>query len=93
MESLVDERRGYFVNHDLASCKVPVRADVPHLDAVVRDETDPMSSPRKATGVAEPGIGDVAAAGVSAICNATGVRMRDDPITPGKLPEKLPATA
>lgn len=61
-ELVVDERVGFFVNHDLASYEVPVHADIPHQGAVVLEETDPMSSPMKAKGVAELGICGVAAA-------------------------------
>jgi xanthine dehydrogenase YagR molybdenum-binding subunit len=55
------------------------------------DETDPMSSPMKAKGVAELGICGVAAAVAYAIYNATSVRARDYPITLDKLIDKLPA--
>ena len=49
MEELaVDERRGFFVNHDLAGYEVPVHADIPHQDVIFLDETDPISSPMKA---------------------------------------------
>jgi xanthine dehydrogenase YagR molybdenum-binding subunit len=57
------------------------------------DETDPMSSPMKAKGVAELGICGVAAAVANAIYDATGVRVRDYPITLDKLIGKLPPTA
>jgi xanthine dehydrogenase YagR molybdenum-binding subunit len=55
------------------------------------DETDPMSSPMKVKGVAELGICGVAAAVANAIYNAAGVRVRDYPITPDKLLDKLSA--
>jgi len=54
------------------------------------DETDPISSPLKAKGVAELGICGVAAAVANAVYNATGVRVRDYPITLDKLIERLP---
>ena len=93
MEELaVDKRYGCFVNHDLASYEVPVHADIPHQEVVFLDETDPMSSPLKAKGVAELGICGVAAAVANAIYNATGVRVRDYPITLDKLIDKLPVT-
>jgi xanthine dehydrogenase YagR molybdenum-binding subunit len=86
MERLVvDTRYGFFVNHDLASYEVPVHADVPHQDVIFLDETDPMSSPMKAKGVAELGICGVAAAVANAVYNATGIRVRDYPITLDKL--------
>ncbi|MES2830487.1 MAG: aldehyde oxidoreductase molybdenum-binding subunit PaoC [Pseudomonadota bacterium] len=91
MEHLVvDKRRGFFVNHDLAGYEVPVHADIPHQDVIFLDETDPISSPMKAKGIAELGICGVAAAVANAIYNATGVRVRDYPITLDKLITKLP---
>ena len=92
MEELaVDTRHGLFVNHDLATYEVPVHADIPHQDVIFLDETDPMSSPMKAKGVAELGICGVAAAIANAVYNATGVRVRDFPITLDKLITKMPA--
>jgi xanthine dehydrogenase YagR molybdenum-binding subunit len=86
MEHLVvDTRYGFFVNHDLAGYEVPVHADVPHQDVIFLDETDPMSSPMKAKGVAELGICGVAAAVSNAIYNATGIRVHEYPITLDKL--------
>jgi xanthine dehydrogenase YagR molybdenum-binding subunit len=52
-----------------------------------------MSSPMKAKGVAELGICGVGAAVANAIYNATGVRVRDYPITLDKLLERLPDAA
>ncbi|QJE02119.1 xanthine dehydrogenase family protein molybdopterin-binding subunit [Massilia forsythiae] len=91
MEDLVvDKRIGYFVNHDLAGYEVPVHADIPHQEVVFLDETDPMTSPMKAKGVGELGICGVAAAVANAIYNATGVRVRDYPVTLDKLLAKMP---
>jgi xanthine dehydrogenase YagR molybdenum-binding subunit len=90
MEELaVDKRLGFFVNHDLALYEVPVHADIPHQEVIFLDETDPMSSPMKAKGVAELGICGVAAAVANAVYNATGVRVRDYPITLDKLIDGL----
>jgi xanthine dehydrogenase YagR molybdenum-binding subunit len=89
-ELVVDKRTGFFVNHDLASYEVPVHADIPHQEVIFLDEVDPISSPMKAKGVAELGICGVAAAVANAIHNATGVRVRDYPITLDKLIDRLP---
>ncbi|MFL5330785.1 MAG: molybdopterin cofactor-binding domain-containing protein [Gemmataceae bacterium] len=89
-ELVVDKRIGYFVNHDLASYEVPVHADIPYQEVIFLEETDPMSSPMKAKGVGELGICGVGAAVANAIYNATGVRVRDYPITLDKLIDKLP---
>ncbi|MDO9361234.1 MAG: aldehyde oxidoreductase molybdenum-binding subunit PaoC [Polaromonas sp.] len=94
MEELaLDKRRGFFVNHDLAGYEVPVHADIPHQDVIFLDETDPMSSPMKAKGVGELGMCGVGGAVANAIYNATGVRVRDYPITLDKLLDKLPVVA
>jgi xanthine dehydrogenase YagR molybdenum-binding subunit len=91
MEHLaVDTRYGFFVNHDLATYEVPVHADIPHQDVIFLDETDPISSPMKAKGVAELGICGVAAAVANAVYNATGARVRDYPVTLDKLLPHLP---
>lgn len=90
-ELVIDPRRGFFVNHDLAGYEVPVHADIPHLDVVFLDETDPISSPMKAKGVGELGICGAAAAVANAIYNATGVRVRDYPVTLDKVLAGMPA--
>lgn len=91
MEELaVDKRLGYFVNHDLAGYEVPVHADIPEQEVIFLDDTDPVSSPMKAKGVGELGLCGVSAAIANAIYNATGVRVRDYPITLDKLLPGLP---
>jgi xanthine dehydrogenase YagR molybdenum-binding subunit len=89
-ELVVDKRGGFFANHDLAGYEVPVHADIPHQEVIFLDETDPISSPMKAKGIAELGICGVAAAVANAIYNAAGIRVRDYPITLDKLLERLP---
>ena len=94
MEELaIDKRHGFFVNHDLASYEVPVHADIPHQEVIFLDETDPLSSPMKAKGVGELGLCGIAAAVANAIYNATGIRVRDYPITLDKLLDRLPEVA
>jgi xanthine dehydrogenase YagR molybdenum-binding subunit len=94
MEELaVDKRFGFFVNHDLAGYEVPVHADIPHQEVIFLDETDPTTSPMKAKGVGELGICGVAAAVANAVYNATGVRVRNYPVTLDKLLGELPDIA
>ncbi|MGV1824460.1 aldehyde oxidoreductase molybdenum-binding subunit PaoC [Agrobacterium vitis] len=92
-ELVVDAKRGFFVNHDLAGYEVPVHADIPHQEVIFMDETDPMSSPMKAKGIGELGLCGVSAAIANAIYNATGVRVRHYPITLDKLIGGLPDIA
>jgi len=94
MEELaVDKRFGFFVNHDLAGYEVPVHADIPHQEVIFLDEVDPTTSPMKAKGVGELGLCGVGGAIANAIYNATGVRVRDYPITLEKHLAKLPRIA
>ena len=86
MEELsVDTRFGFFVNHDMAEYLVPVHADIPEQDVLFLDELDDKSSPMKAKGVGELGICGAGAAVANAIYNATGIRLRDYPLTIDKL--------
>ncbi|MDT8757702.1 xanthine dehydrogenase family protein molybdopterin-binding subunit [Sphingomonas psychrotolerans] len=94
MEELaVDKRFGFFVNHDLAGYEVPVHADIPHQEVIFLDEADATASPMKAKGIGELGLCGVGAAVANAVYNATGVRVRDYPITLEKHLERLPAIA
>jgi len=92
-ELAVDTRFGFFVNHDLAGYEVPVHADIPHQEVVFLDYPDDKSSPMKAKGVGELGLCGVGAAVANAIYNATGVRVRDYPITLDKHLAGLPDVA
>ncbi|KKC27284.1 aldehyde oxidoreductase molybdenum-binding subunit PaoC [Sphingomonas sp. SRS2] len=89
-ELIVDKRFGYFATRDLAEYHVPVHADIPDQDVFFVDELDDKSSPMKAKGVGELGICGAGAAVANAIYNATGIRLRDYPMTVDKLIDKLP---
>ncbi|CAM3989031.1 xanthine dehydrogenase YagR molybdenum-binding subunit [Pedobacter westerhofensis] len=94
MEDLVvDKSRGFFVNHDLAGYKVPVHADIPYQEVILLDDVDPTMSPMKAKGIGELGLVGVAAAIANAVYNATGVRVRDYPITLDKLLDTIKINA
>src|SRR5438045_209959 len=88
-ELVVDKRVGFFVNHDLAGYEVPVHADIPHQEVILVEDIDPTMSPMKAKGIGELGLCGVAAAIANAVYNATGVRVRDYPITLDKLLGKI----
>ena len=92
-ELAVDTRFGVFVNHDLAGYEVPVHADIPHQDVIFLDYPDNKSSPMKAKGVGELGLCGVGAAVANAVYNATGVRVRNYPLTLDKYLDRLPAVA
>jgi xanthine dehydrogenase YagR molybdenum-binding subunit len=84
-ETLVDPRTGRYVNADLAEYHVPVNADVGSIDVTLVDEVDPYVNPIGVKGIGEIGITGVAAAIANAVYNATGVRVRELPITLDKV--------
>ncbi|WP_120009859.1 xanthine dehydrogenase family protein molybdopterin-binding subunit [Teichococcus vastitatis] len=87
----VDPRYGNVVNGDLAEYVVPVHADIPAaLEAVLLDGIDDKANPLGMKGVGELGVCGTGAAVANAVFNATGVRVRDFPITMDKLLAALP---
>jgi xanthine dehydrogenase YagR molybdenum-binding subunit len=90
-ESLLDPRFGHVVNHDLAEYHVVVNADIGDVQAHWLDEPDPHLNPMGSKGIGEIGIVGTAAAVSNAVHHATGVRVRDLPITLDKLLDALPA--
>ena len=81
-----------YVRHEVVHNKFVVN-DLRKKGAVFIEELDDKSSPMKAKGVGELGICGVGAAVANAIYNATGVRIRDYPITLDKLLSKMPLRA
>jgi xanthine dehydrogenase YagR molybdenum-binding subunit len=73
------------MNADLAEYHVPVNADVGDIEIDFVDEHDSLVNPIGVKGIGEIGITGVAAAVSNAVYNATGVRVRDLPITLDKL--------
>jgi xanthine dehydrogenase YagR molybdenum-binding subunit len=84
-ESLVDPRFGHVVNHDFAEYHIPTNADVGEMEVAWIDEHDPHVNPMGSKGIGEIGICGSPAAIANAVYHATGVRVRDLPITPDKL--------
>jgi xanthine dehydrogenase YagR molybdenum-binding subunit len=84
-ETLVDPHTGRYVNADLAEYHVPVNADIGQLDVTFVDEVDPYVNPIGVKGIGEIGITGVAASIANAVYNATGVRVRELPITLDKV--------
>ncbi|MDV8057340.1 MULTISPECIES: xanthine dehydrogenase family protein molybdopterin-binding subunit [unclassified Rhodococcus (in: high G+C Gram-positive bacteria)] len=82
---ITDHEFGGFANHDLAEYHIPACADVTDLEAVWVEEVDTELAPMGGKGIGEIGaVGSSAAIG-NAVYNATGVRVRDLPITLDKV--------
>jgi xanthine dehydrogenase YagR molybdenum-binding subunit len=86
-ETVIDHRYGRFMNHNLAEYHVPMHADVHAIDVIFVDEQEHRLNPLGVKGVGEIGIVGTAAAIANAVFHATGVRVRDLPITIDKLLE------
>lgn len=84
-EAVTDLRTGAFVNHDLAEYHVATHADVPAIDAFFLPELDDKANPLKSKGLGELGICGAGAALANAVYNATGIRIRDYPLTLDKV--------
>jgi len=88
--SVWDQRIGQVANHDLAEYHVTANADVGDLQAHLLDEHDPYVNVMGSKGIGEIGITGTAAAVANAVHRATGVRVRDLPVTLDKLLAALP---
>jgi xanthine dehydrogenase YagR molybdenum-binding subunit len=83
--SVLDPRSGNYVNHDFAGYHIATNADVGAIDVSWIEEEDPRVSPVGTKGLGEVGIVGTAAAIANAVYHATGIRVRDLPITLDKL--------
>jgi xanthine dehydrogenase YagR molybdenum-binding subunit len=84
-DTLLDARYGRFVNNNLAEYHVPANADIHSIEVIFTDEVDPYINSLGTKGIGEIGITGVAGAIANAVYHATGVRVRDLPITLDKV--------
>ncbi len=80
-EGVPDAAFGGFTNHDLSTYHLATVADVGDIDVSWIDEVDDDVNPIGTKGIGEIGIVGTAAAVANAVYHATGVRVRDLPIT------------
>jgi xanthine dehydrogenase YagR molybdenum-binding subunit len=85
--AVMDPRSGRLMNPNLGEYHVPVNADVPSLEAILVEEVDPHVNALGIKGVGEIGITGTAGAVANAVWHATGVRVRQFPITLDRLIE------
>jgi xanthine dehydrogenase YagR molybdenum-binding subunit len=83
--TIMDARSGRPMNANFGEYYVPVNADVPSLEAILVEERDPHVNALGIKGVGEIGITGTAGAVVNAVWHATGVRVREFPITLDRL--------
>jgi xanthine dehydrogenase YagR molybdenum-binding subunit len=81
----LDPASGRITNARLTDYLLPVHADVPDIDVSFVAEDDPHVNATGVKGIGMIGAVGVAAAIANAVFHATGVRVRDLPITPDKL--------
>ena len=84
-EGLLDTRVGRIANSNFAEYHVPVNADIGELDVLFVGEPDLRFNALGVRGIGEIGITGVPAAIANAVYHATGVRVRDLPITLDKV--------
>ena len=80
-EGFHDPRFGHVVTQDFAEYHISTNADIGAIDVEFIDEDDPYVNALGAKGIGELGIVGTAAAIANAAYHATGVRVRDLPIT------------
>jgi xanthine dehydrogenase YagR molybdenum-binding subunit len=83
--AVMDWRSGRPMNPNLAEYRVPVNADIPEIEAILVEEHDPHVNALGIKGVGEIGITGSAAAIANAVWHATGIRIRQFPITLDQL--------
>jgi xanthine dehydrogenase YagR molybdenum-binding subunit len=83
--AIMDARSGRPMNASFAEYHIPVNADVPSLEALLVEENDPYVNALGVKGVGEIGITGSVGAVANAVWHATGVRVREFPITLDRL--------
>jgi xanthine dehydrogenase YagR molybdenum-binding subunit len=84
-ETVYDPRNGRPVTDNFADYRTPVQMDIGAIEVEFIDRPDPHLNTLGCRGVGEIGITGAAAAIANAVYHATGVRLRELPLTPDKL--------
>ncbi len=87
-EEYIYDKEGHLVNSSLLDYRMPTALDLPMIDCVLVKVANPHH-PFGVRGVGEVPIVPPAAAIANAIYDATGVRMRELPMSPARLLEAL----
>jgi xanthine dehydrogenase YagR molybdenum-binding subunit len=81
----LEDRTGRYANANFSDYLVPTNADAPFIDVHFVEKPDYIFNPVGARGIGEIGTTGMPAAIANAVYNATGIRVREFPITPEKL--------
>ncbi|WP_205787365.1 xanthine dehydrogenase family protein molybdopterin-binding subunit [Specibacter cremeus] len=84
-ESILEPQLGRFLSKNMAGYLVPVCADIGDIDVSFIEDPDTDASPLGAKGIGELGAVGVSAAIANAVFHATGIRVRDLPISIERL--------
>lgn len=82
---ILDRNTGKMVNANLTDYKMPTALDIPDIEFEAINQVDPIATSIGSKGAGEPPIIPPAAAIANAVFNATGIRIKDLPITPDKI--------
>jgi 4-hydroxybenzoyl-CoA reductase alpha subunit len=88
MEQILYDDKGRILNSNLAEYKIPTSLDMPQLDAIIVESSEP-NGPYGAKEVGEGAIMPVIPSILNAIYDATGVRINELPITPERIVKAL----
>ncbi len=80
-ERLMDVGRGVVVNANLENYLVPTMLDIPEIVNAPVDLPDPIANPTGAKGIGEPPLIPTAPAIANAVYDATGIRIRQTPLS------------
>jgi xanthine dehydrogenase YagR molybdenum-binding subunit len=83
--SVLDQRFGHVINQDFAQYHITANADVGKVEVHTLHEEDPYVNPMGSKGLGELGIVGAPAAIANATYHATGIRVRDLPVTLDKI--------
>jgi len=88
-QTIYTPQTGQPINASFADYLVPTHADAPKIDVIFLDHPDPILGEYGARGIGEIGLAGVAPAMTAAVYHATGIRVRELPIT---IEDLLPST-
>ncbi len=82
------DHTGTMINPNLRNYRIPTYADVPRTEVILVESEDSVG-PMRSKGMAECCINPVAGAMANALFDATGVRIRELPLTPDRIFSRL----